>query len=106
MGDIPDILCKQNDYDSNVEVTLMCGRSDQVNNEIIPIRRHLLDLKAKNDKSFAIFVAPFIHEDAIEASEWYKFKDNIDIVTCDTVTFIDKIGKYKKISEFLENDIV
>lgn len=106
LGDIPDILCKQNDYDSNVEVTLMCGRSDQVNNEIIPIRRHLLDLKAKNDKSFAIFVAPFIHEDAIEASEWYKFKDNIDIVTCDTVTFIDKIGKYKKISEFLENDIV
>ena len=36
-GGYADIECYGTEYDSYFEVTLMCGRADQVNNEIIPI---------------------------------------------------------------------
>ena len=46
-GGKADIVCFDKEYQSLVEVTLMCGRQDQVNNEIVPIRRHLLEEKKK-----------------------------------------------------------
>ena len=47
-----DIECYDSDCDSYFEVTLMCGRSDQVNNEIIPISRHLREAKAKRRQEY------------------------------------------------------
>lgn len=89
-GDMPDIICTEPHFENldnqeliiaNVEVTLMKGRSDQVNNEIVPIRRHLLSQINSGKDAFAIFIAPFIHEDTKEMSLWYKHKDKIDIST-------------------------
>jgi len=70
-GGLADIECYDSDYDSYFEVILMCGRADQVNNEIIPISRHLREAKAKRrEESFSVFVAPTIHGDTVEAAEW------------------------------------
>ena len=80
----------------------MCGRQDQVNNEIVPIRRHLLEEKKSYEKTFSVFVAPKIHEDTQEMAEWYKFKENLDIVTYDVDEFVDKIKREDKISKMLE----
>ena len=100
-GDDADIVCYDDDYDSLFEVTLMCGRQDQVNNEIVPIRRHLLKHKEDRECTFSVFVAPRVHEDAKEMAQWYKYKDNVDIVTCDIGEFISKLASSSKASQLL-----
>ncbi len=101
-GGKADIVCFDNEYQSLVEVTLMCGRQEQVNNEIIPIRRHLLEEKKDQKKTFSVFIAPVIHEDTKQISEWYKFKEDLDIVTYAVDDFIDKIKQEDKISGLLK----
>lgn len=100
-GGKADIICFDEEYQSLIEVTLMCGRQDQVNNEIVPIRRHLLEEKKNQEKTFSVFVAPVIHEDAKQIAEWYKFKEDLDIVAYDMDEFVDKIKEEDKISKLL-----
>ena len=101
-GGYADIECYDSDCDSYFEVTLMCGRSDQVNNEIIPISRHLREAKKnRREESFSVFVAPKIHPDAIEAAEWQKKKYQVDIVTLSIYEFIEKIDVSCKVSQLL-----
>ena len=101
-GGYADIECYDSDYDSYFEVTLMCGRSDQVNNEIIPISRHLREAKEKKrQESFSVFVAPVIHPDTREAAEWQKLKNNVDILTYDINEFIEIIDKEIRVSSLL-----
>lgn len=101
-GGMADIECFDNDYDSYFEVTLMCGRQDQVNNEIIPIGRHLREVKAsRREESFSVFIAPIIHEDTKEAADWQKFKYKIDILTFSIEEFINAVCEKKKASDLL-----
>lgn len=100
-GGKADIICFDKDCQSLVEVTLMCGRQDQVNNEIVPIRRHLLEEKKNQEKTFSVFVAPKIHEDTKQMAEWYKFKEDLDIVTYAIDEFIEKIKQEEKLSSLL-----
>lgn len=101
-GGYADIECYDSDYDSYFEVTLMCGRSDQVNNEIIPISRHLQEAKEKrHKKSFSVFVAPVIHPDTKEAAEWQKMKKQVDILTYNIHEFIENIKNNTKVSQLL-----
>lgn len=101
-GGYADIECYDSDCDSYFEVTLMCGRSDQVNNEIIPISRHLREAKKKRrEESFSVFVAPIIHPDAIEAAEWQKKKYEVDILTLNIDEFIEKIDVASRVSQLL-----
>ena len=80
----------------------MCGRSDQVNNEIIPISRHLREAKKKRrEESFSVFVAPKIHSDAVEAAEWQKKKYQVDILTLDIEDFIKRINVADRVSKLL-----
>lgn len=101
-GGKADIECFDTDYDSYYEVTLMCGRSDQVNNEIIPISRHLREIKKnRRIQAFSVFVAPVIHPDTIEAAEWQKKKNGVDILTFDIFKFIKALRKLSKASQLL-----
>lgn len=101
-GGYADIECYDTDCDSYFEVTLMCGRSDQVNNEIIPISRHLKEAKEKRRQdSFSVLVAPVIHPDTKEAAEWQKMKSGVDILTYDINEFIENIDKQEKVSHLL-----
>lgn len=98
-GGYADIECYDTDCDSYFEVTLMCGRSDQVNNEIIPISRHLKEAKEKRrQESFSVLVAPVIHPDTKEAAEWQKMKSGVDILTYNINEFIENIDKEEKVS--------
>lgn len=101
VGGKADIVCHDNKCQSLIEVTLMCGRNEQVNNEIVPIRRHLIEEKKVNENTFSVFVAPKIHEDALEMTEWYKYKDNIDIVAYTVTDFVEKIEKEPEILKLL-----
>lgn len=104
-GGYADIECYDSECDSYFEVTLMCGRSDQVNNEIIPISRHLREAKKKRrEESFSVFVAPTIHPDAIEAAEWQKKKYAVDIITLNVDEFIEKIDVADKVSQLLSRN--
>lgn len=101
-GGYADIECYDSDCDSYFEVTLMCGRADQVNNEIIPISRHLREAKKKRrEESFSVLIAPTIHPDTLEAAEWQNLKYKIDILTFDINEFIDKINVADKVSYLL-----
>ena len=101
-GGYADIECYDNDYDSYFEVTLMCGRTDQVNNEIIPIGRHLKEAKQnRRDNSFSVFVAPVIHPDTIEAAEWQKIKNKVDIIPLNINEFIVGLESSNKASQLL-----
>lgn len=100
-GGIADIECYDVDCDSFFEVTLMCGRQDQVNNEITPIRRHLIEHKEKRKETFSVFVAPFIHEDTKEIAKWFKNKDDVDIFPLNIYEFIERVQAYKKVIWFL-----
>ena len=101
-GGMADIECFDSDYDSYFEVTLMCGKSDQVNNEIIPISRHLRDAKAnRREESFSVLIAPIIHADTIEAAEWQSMKYNIEILAFSICDFIKAISHSKKASQLL-----
>lgn len=101
-GGMADIECYDTDYDSYYEVTLMCGRSDQVNNEIIPISRHLREIKEKRRvQSFSVLVAPVIHSDTVEAAEWQKMKNGVDILTFDIIKFIECLKTLDKASQLL-----
>lgn len=96
-GGVADIECFDTDYDSYFEVTLMCGRSEQVNNEIIPISRHLQEAKkTRREQSFAVLVAPAIHADTLEAADWQKHKYAVDIVPRDVAGFVTGLRSYNK----------
>lgn len=105
-GGKADIICFDKEYQSLVEVTLMCGRQDQVNNEIVPIRRHLLEEKKNQEKTFSVFVAPTIHEDTKQIAEWYKFKENLDIVTYAIDEFVGVIKREKSIVGMLNRTLL
>ena len=101
-GGMADIGCFDKDYDSYYEVTLMCGRSDQVNNEIIPISRHLREVKEnRRIQSSSVLVAPVIHPDTLEAAEWQKMKNGVDILTFDILKFIEALRTLSKASQLL-----
>lgn len=100
-GNIGDIICYDSEYTSDVEVSLMCGRSDQVNNEIVPIRRHLLEIKNETEKAFAVFVAPRIHVDTIEVAKLYKIREQLDILTFNINDFLEKIDEVGRFQELV-----
>lgn len=100
-GNQADIVAVDALYDGLFEVTLMCGRQDQVNNEIVPIRRHLIEYKKIKNNVFSVFIAPSIHEDTKEMASWYKHKDNIDILTFDLLDFLKIIQNKSSVSELM-----
>jgi hypothetical protein len=106
-GEMPDIVCTDSEefLTSNIEVTLMKGRSDQINNEIIPIRRHLLSKNTKGMDAFAVFIAPYIHEDTKESTSWYKHKDNINIYTYSIKDFVNLMVNITCVKELKSYDI-
>ena len=100
-GGVADIECFDSKYNSYFEVTLMCGRQDQVNNEIVPIRRHLREALQKNPLSFSVFVAPIVHEDTVEVANLYKIRENLNILTFNINEFIENIKQKQKIEELI-----
>lgn len=102
LGSLADIVCYEEDCGTLVEVTLMTSKK-QVNDEIIPIKRHLLEFKTKNKvhNSFSIFVAPRVHPDAKDMADWFKHRDNVDILTYNIDEFIGAISENSRISDLL-----
>ena len=95
-GNKPDIICKDKESESIIEVSLICGRG-QVNNELLPITRHLKEMIESLKDSptklcyFAIFIAPKIYEDSKIYVEFIKYKENLDIKNLEILEFIQNI---------------
>lgn len=72
VGGVPDIECFYESFNLMVEVTLMKGRN-QVQNEVLPISRHFVDMKKKyTDKMcYCLFLAPMIHRDTLNHFYFY-----------------------------------
>jgi hypothetical protein len=97
-GGLADIECTSKDYTGYVEVTLQCSKVNQVNNEIIPISRHLLEAKQNHEQPmFTILLAPNIHSDTKEAADWQRYKYGADIRTVAMPEFLDTIHNNKDI---------
>jgi hypothetical protein len=103
-GGVADIVCVDPEYDSLFEVTLMCGRNDQVNNEIIPIARHLTDAIKSKANTFSVFVAPRVHADTRDAVWLYKAQKQLDIIAYDIGEFITAVSAKSRIGELLESN--
>jgi len=100
-GGVADIVCFDPEYDGLFEVTLMCGRNDQVNNEIVPIQRHLTEARRKNINTFAVFIAPKIHADTRDVVWIYKEQKKLDILAYDIDEFIKAVSAKSRIGELL-----
>lgn len=99
-GNQPDIICIDEASESIVEVSLICGRA-QVNNEMLPISRHLKELikGSKQSENFAVFIAPKIFEDTRRYAEFIKFKENLEIKNLSIIDFITALKVCEKISQ-------
>lgn len=95
-GNQPDIFCKDNVSQSIFEVSLICGRG-QVNNELLPIARHLKEMIESNKDSslkfsyFAVFIAPKIFEDSKRYVKFIQFDEGLDIRNLDILEFVEKL---------------
>lgn len=98
-GGMADIVCLDDSGNVMFEVTLMRGRQ-QVANEMIPIERHLLDLKTTDNKAFSVFLAPTIHSDAIRYSQFAKFNTGAVIVPIEIAVFAREIDSHASIREY------
>ncbi len=74
-GGLGDIECYYDSFNLIVEVTLIKSKA-QVQNEVLPVSRHFVDLKDKYlDKTcYCLFLAPFIHRDSL--NQFYFFINN------------------------------
>lgn len=99
-GNGADIVCVDELGNVLFEVTLMRGRQ-QVANEMIPIERHLKEIKTHDVSAFSVFLAPNIHPDAIQYSAFAKYQSNIDIITLDIPTFANDIHNKVNIREYI-----
>jgi hypothetical protein len=89
-GGVPDIAVVGEGNSVAVEVTLMRNRQ-QVHLEMIPIERHLRDLKREFPNASAIFVAPIIHPDAIRYAEFSLVDAGVRIETRSIDQFTDEL---------------
>ncbi|RDU61283.1 AlwI family type II restriction endonuclease [Helicobacter sp. MIT 14-3879] len=97
-GNKPDILCEDKESKSIIEVSLICGRA-QVNNELLPIARHLKEIIESSIDSnvslfFALFIAPKIFEDSKRYVKFIKYDENLDIINFDILEFINQLKTY------------
>lgn len=102
-GGMADIICHDNLNDYLVEVTLMCGRQ-QVNNELLPISRHLAEAKKEKEDIFSIFIAPRIHDDVRRYIRFIKFDEHLDIKAFGINEFIDVINNYTTLNEIVTHE--
>lgn len=101
-GGIPDIICEDEGNISLIEVSLMRGRSEQINNEIIPIMRHLKEYaNPNNKKKTAIFISPQVHYDAEKAASFSRLLDKLDIYTSSTENITEMVKKSNSIHDLL-----
>ena len=98
-GNAPDITCLDQTGNVLFEVTLMKGRQ-QVANEMIPIERHLTEVKQNDQQAFSVFLAPTIHPDAIRYSEFAKFKTGTEIIPIEIATFANELAAKANIRSY------
>ena len=72
---------------------MMRGRQ-QVHLEMLPIERHLNEVRSDFTKSSAIFVAPEIHADAKRYSEWIMEDKGIRVDTLSITEFSGEAQKH------------
>ena len=85
------------------EVTLMCGRQ-QVNNELLPISRHLADAKKEKENTVSIFVAPRIHDDVRRYISFIKFDEGLNIKAYGINEFLDVVNNYSTMDELIAHE--
>ncbi len=98
-GNGADIVCYDKEGNILFEVTLLTGTQQNIR-EMPAIVRHLSECVKKHSDSFSVMVCPRVHNDTLKFAEFIKFKDNLDIIVLDTVTFIDTLGVYANAREF------
>lgn len=89
-GNGADIICIDNKGNVLFEVTLIRGRQ-QVATEMIPIERHLKEIRISDNSAFSVFLAPVIHPDAVQYAAFAKFQSGVDIITLDIPRFVNEI---------------
>lgn len=89
-GNGADIECYENDDCALLEVTLLNGVA-QVQREMPPISRHLIDKRTEHAGAITFFIAPTIHQDTVRWVDFIKVRDNLDIRSFTITDFIHKL---------------
>ena len=105
-GGKADIECYTDECNSLVEVTLMQGRNQSIQ-EIPAVRRHLEEqIQCSPEKTnFSIFIAPTIHADSQFMIEFSKHQYQIDIVPYTIDGFIDRVERTNDIIDLLQPEV-
>lgn len=94
-GNNPDIECYEDDRCILLEVTLITGTA-QVPREMPPVTRHLKDKLRESKVSISVFIAPKIHRDVYEWTEFEKYKENLQIFPFSIERFLKKLERKNK----------
>jgi hypothetical protein len=89
-GNGADIECYENNDCTLLEVTLLNGVA-QVQREMPPISRHLIDKRTEQTGAITFFIAPTIHQDTVRWVEFIKVRDNLDIRSFTISDFIHRL---------------
>lgn len=101
-GGVPDIICEDDENISLIEVSLMRGRNEQINNEIIPIMRHLKEYtNPNNKKKTAIFISPQVHTDTEKAAGFSRLIDKLNVYTSSTENITEIVKNSNSIHELI-----
>lgn len=94
-GGNPDIVLESlSNLDGIIEVTLLGGRN-QLQQELLPISRHLAKFKENHNNAFCWYVSRVIHDDVIRYRNFIKFDENLDIYLSNIQESISQINDAK-----------
>lgn len=99
-GGQADIICKCSDFDTLFEVTLLNGVNQNIR-EMPSITRHLREYNTNEKKAFSVLVAPQIHNDTLEYSQFIKNKDNLDIIPLTIHDYLSSLQLNNSIKDYL-----
>jgi hypothetical protein len=90
-GGEPDIVCEDEYGNVLYEVTLLTGTQQNIR-EMPAIARHLRVFIKEGSQSYSVMLAPTIHPDTLEYSEFIKIKDDIDVYPVSIPNYIEHLS--------------
>jgi hypothetical protein len=104
-GGEADIICLSSNGNVLFEVTMLSGTQQNIR-EMPSITRHLREIISQSPKSFSVLVAPTIHSDTYEYSDFVKTKFQLIVIPITIQSFISTVKEIETLESFrkLQNE--
>ena len=96
IGGKPDIECEELKKYVLVEVTMLTG-TQQTIREMPSISRHLKDKIEQKQEAISFFVAPIVHHDTKQYSDFLKYKEKLKVFPFSINEFLENLEQNKNL---------